>query len=707
MMDSTVRHLRRHWRLNLAVLLCLTLSSAFLAGFATYTGAIETRELRQTLAEAHPAGRTLLITGPRTAFGEALYDLLQERLGNVEEQRLVIRHAVSPADLQPTEGSSQKRTVALLDLYSFDHLAERVRVVDGRLPAQVRLQEAEDIWRPPPIEAIIGRTAAQQSGYGIGDRLSGSGTYHRLEIVGIVEPLEPHADIWGGDFSAFALMTDTRELDAEAIALPLIIAEASMRSNYPEQPIFLHSVSWRVALDRGRISAHGAEALRADLINLQTQFATQNAAISTDLIQILTDTLARLSRVRASFLLLTAQTLLFVLYTLTVFTSFVVERSQVELTLLTARGVSTWQITRLFAAQNLILALAAGLLLGPALAQVAIHVWSRSASGFVPSALSGGAWLLSGMAAGFGWLALVLPVFLSVRRNVRCQQPMRSRSPQASPIGRRYLDLYLLAFAGLLYWQLNQSGSFLMRQLGDTQAVDPILLLGPTLLLVAVVLVFLRVLPFLLRLVAWPSQRLRGWALSLGLLHLARDPLRASRLVLLVSLTAGLALFSRTFGDSLAHGPEALRSDALAQGVGAALQLNTLTLLLFSVTAFFLANLLAVQGRRGEFGILRPLGLSVRQWLAVLALEGAVILGLGLLAGTLVGWGLSHIMIPYLSQSLVGSSADVAIERLVVDWTAVAWLYALLLAVYGAALAMVWLIQLRSQAQLAQWIGDE
>ncbi|MGD8626386.1 MAG: hypothetical protein PVJ34_17740, partial [Anaerolineae bacterium] len=500
MMDISLRHLRRHWRLNLAVLLCLALASAFLAGFAAYTMGIETGELRQTLAEADPAERTLLVTGPRTAFNPAFYDLFQERLGNLLEQRLVIRHAVSPADPLPAG-----EAVALLDLYAFDRLAERVRLVEGRLPVQVHLREAEDTWRPPPIEVVIGRAAAEQTGYGPGDRLSGSGTYHRLDIVGIVEPLDPAADIWSHDLGAFSVMSDTDDL-----VLPLIVAEASMRSNYPMKPIFPHTVAWRLVLDRQRITAGGADALRADLLNLQAQSTTREAQIGTGLVRILADTLARLSRVRASFFLLTAQTLLFVLYTLTVFASFVLDRAQVELAVLSARGASVWQITRLFAVQHLILALAAGLLLGPALAQAAIYLWSRGTGGFLPGTLPGRAWLFSAITAGFGWLALVLPVFLSARRSVRHRGTLPARPPQQSPIQKRYLDLYLLAFAGLLYWQLNQSGSFLMRQLGDTQVADPLLLLGPTLLLVAAAVVFLRIVPLVLRLVAWPCQHLRG-----------------------------------------------------------------------------------------------------------------------------------------------------------------------------------------------------
>jgi hypothetical protein len=703
MIDLTLRHLHRHWRLNLAVLLCLTLASALLAGFSSYTVAVATQELNQTMDEARPVERSLLITGSRYTFSEALYELLQEKLGQILKDRLVIRYVTSPADQQPaTEGTVQGQTITLLDVYSFDKLPENVRVVEGRLPTQVRLYEAQDTWRPPPIEAVIGMRAAEQSGYGVGDRLSGSGTYHRLDIVGIVEPLDPQDDIWGEDLSAFAL----RDLDADTIALPLIIAPASMRSNYPEEPIFLHTVSWRITLNHHLISVDRAQTLHSDLINFQTQSATVGATTSTDLVRILSDYLARLSRVRMTFLLLTVQTLVFVLYTLTMFTSFMVDRSRVELATLSARGASAWQITRVFALENLILALPA-LLVGPGLAQGAIYLWGRSTGKVVPSTLPGEAWLLSGAAIGLGWLALVLPVFLTARRNALGWQSRRARPAQLSATQKHYLDLYLLAFGGLLYWQLNQSGSFVMRRLENTQLADPLLLIGPSLLLIAIAMVSLRILPFLLRLVAWFSQHLRGLALPVSLSRLARDPLQPSRVVLLISLTTGLMLFTRTFGSSLAYGQEALRSDALAQGTSDTLQLNALALLLFSVIVFFLAHMVSAQGRVRECGVLRAMGLSVRQWLILLVIEGILVLLLGLLAGTIVGLGLSHIMIPYLSQTLADSLAGITIERIPIDWSTVAQLYLQMIVIYGSALALLVLVLMRTRTRWALWMEDE
>ena len=485
-----------------------------------------------------------------------------------------------------------------------------------------------------------------------------------------------------------------------------------MRSVYPDVPVFLHQVSWRITLNHELISVDKAEPLHSDLINFQTQSATVGATTSTSLVRLLAETLGRLSRVRMALLLLTTQSLIFALYTLTMFTSVMVDRSKVELATLSARGASTWQVTGVFALENLILAFLAALLLGPGVAQGVIRLWGMSTGRVVTMTMSPEAWLLSGVAAGLGWLALVLPVFLAARRSFAGWQQRRARPPQLSAVQKRYLDLYLLAFGGLLYWQLNRSGSFVMRavahrRLGNTPLADPLLLIGPSILLIAAAMVFLRIVPFLLRLMARFVQRLRGLVLPLGLSRLARDPLQPSRVVLLISLTVGLMLFTRTFRNSLAHGQDPLRPDALAQGIGSALQLNALTLVLFSVAAFFLVYLFAAQGRGRDFGILRAMGLSDHQWLTLLIIEGLLVLTLGLLAGTVVGVGLSRIMIPYLSQALAESLAGVTVGRITVDWSAIVQSVVLLIGVYGSALVLLVFVLKRTRVHWTLEVGDE
>ena len=710
MMELTLRHLRRHWRLNLAVLLCLTLASALLASLSGYAAAIAERELGRALDEAGPAERTLLITGTPSTFRDELYASLQRTLGKTLQDRLVIRHAALPADPPPSSaGAIHRPLVERLDVYSFDPLAENVRVVEGRLPAQAGMNEAIGNW-PPPVEAVIGQRAAEQADVGIGDRLTANNLYHRLDIVGIVEPLDPDDDLWGGDLRAFAVVTGTGDFEPDALALPLIIAAESMQS-YLGSPVFPHEISWRITLNIRRLSPATAEALHSNLTNFQAQSATQGATTNTGLLRILDDSLMRLARLRVALWLLTAQTLALVLYALTMFTSFVVDRSRAEVAALGAQGASVWQIARVFALENLLLALPAALLLGPGLAQVILLLWGQIRGELLPSRLSGELWLLSVLAAAVGWLALVLSVVSVARRGSHQPQATHARPPQQSVLHKRYVDLYLLAFGGLLVWQLNRSGSFLARavagsRLGNVPLADPLLLLGPLVLLIAVALVSLRIVPFVLQLVARIFQHQRGWALPLGLLRPARDPLQPGRVLLLVGLVAGLALFARIFGDSLAH-QQAPQSDALVQGIAGAFQLNALLLVLFCVATMFLAYVVAAQGRGHELGILRAMGLPARRWPILLVVEGCLVLILGLLAGIFVGLGLSYTMIPYLSPALIEPLAGTAIEQIVVDWPAVARLYVVLLALYGLALVLLWWVLGRGHVRRAPRLEDE
>jgi putative ABC transport system permease protein len=151
----------------------------------------------------------------------------------------------------------------------------------------------------------------------------------------------------------------------------------------------------------------------------------------------------------------------------------------------------------------------------------------------------------------------------------------------------------------------------------------------------------------------------------------------------------------------------ALQQDALAQGTSGALRLNTLTLALFSVTAFALFHFFAAQQRVVEFGVLRAMGLSARQLLALLLTEGALALALGLAAGVGIGYGLSRVMIPYLSQALSASLSGVSIEQIVMDWPSVAQLYTLLVVFYGLVLVLLLLLLTRVGVHQAMRMGDE
>ena len=68
----------------------------------------------------------------------------------------------------------------------------------------------------------------------------------------------------------------------------------------------------------------------------------------------------------------------------------------------------------------------------------------------------------------------------------------------------------MLAVIGLLWWQVEQQGAFLVRPLGDTgYSIDFSLLLGPVLAFVAFGLLVLRFFPLVLRFLARAAEPLR------------------------------------------------------------------------------------------------------------------------------------------------------------------------------------------------------
>jgi hypothetical protein len=711
MIGSSYQRFRHRWRLNSAVLLCLTLASALLAVSSGYGRQVATEELQQSLDETSPAGRTLLVTGSRYSFTDDMGQRLREILGEALKDHLVIRHAMSWPDQQPVINvAGQDAAVTTLNLYSFNLLAENVRVVEGRLPGQVRLYEATDSWRPPPIEAVIGRQAAEQSGYRIGDRVSGMKGYHRLNIVGIVEALDPSDDLWGQDLSAFEIAPGENGNGPENFGLPLIIASTSMQSNYPERPVFVHEVSWRITINRHSIDVDKVNALRSDLINFQTQSATKRASLQTDLVDILEDLQTRVSRLRTMVYLLSAQALVLVLYALSSFATSLIARTRVELATLAGRGASVWQVLQVYITEKLLMALVAALFLGPGLAQVSLYLWNMSSGDHSLAGLGREAWLLSGLAAGLGWLSLVSPAYSTVRKGSTELQSWRRRPSQRSLIQRRYIDVFLLVFGGLLTWQLNRSGSFLMQSIGESRLADPLLLTGPTLMVIAAAMTSLRALPTIFRLADRLSQPLRNVVIALCFSRLARDPLPLGRLVLLVGLTAGLVLFSSIFADTSTSANEKLQlfqHDVLAQGITNALRLNATALTVFSLTVFALGHLFSALDRREEYSVLRATGFSIRQSVALLVVEGSLVLALGLATGVAVGLGLSRIMIPFFLEMLIDQFGEPILTQLAVDWSSVLRPYLLLVAIYVSALALLAGALLHTRAHWTMSIGDE
>jgi putative ABC transport system permease protein len=891
----SARHLLRHWRLHLIILLFLVLASALVAGLPMYAKAIAAQGLRQAVAEATPSERNLLLSASTyrgARLTSAAYGDLLGALGDLVEGRLEVREVV--VNLKRALGLPQdldKRQPTSARLYAFDSLSPYIRIVEGRLPEHVEPKTQAEALRPPVLEVAIGAQSAAESGLSIGDWLTAT-SGAEIQIVGIIAPLDPADDIWWGLEAPFGFRIPFLG-DEDIFTLPAITSLQSLRTYF-----VFHQASWRVLLDRGQITADRVDQIEAALTRVETRMQAYKIQTVTGVPEFLAAYRRQLATARMSLTLLSAQAFVFALYALAMMTSFLLERSQGELVTLAGRGAGRLQITLIFAVEFLGMTLLAAALLGPVVARAAINLWALD-SGSPPTwDILAESRYLALATAGASWLALVIPVYFSSRIDLLEWQRQVARPARRAGWQRLYLDLLLLAFGGLIYWQLTESGSFILRRVGSDQFADPILLLGPSLLLIAVALVFLRVFPYVLRLASWLTKGVRGAILPLGLARLSRDPRGPSRVVLLISLAAGLILFANAFENSLAvrqaqvahylagadlrlslpeesveavrslpgvldaspvllgqlrtkeqrlvnlmavdpetfghvagyppdftnlaipgimnalqpqidpevlpavlsaaalpkgvslrdqytlyltgrqltldvrgsivnfpavsgsfvvvslpdlnkmvdlaslgrtsqseiwldvepemHSAlasdprligqivedataqfESLQSDALAQGAIRAFRLNALTLAVLSVAAFVLVHYFSARRRTYEFSILRAAGAAPWQLLVLLVTEGLLVVSLGLLAGTAIGYGLSRIMVGYLSPVLSAATAGVPIVEIAIDWSGVARQYAVLVGAYLVAMLILLLVLLRAGVHRVLRMGEE
>jgi hypothetical protein len=151
----------------------------------------------------------------------------------------------------------------------------------------------------------------------------------------------------------------------------------------------------------------------------------------------------------------------------------------------------------------------------------------------------------------------------------------------------------------------------------------------------------------------------------------------------------------------------ALQSNLIALETLAAFNLNAGTLAVLSIMIFLLVHYYAAHQRLYEFSLLRSMGLSTRQLLSLLSLEGAMMLALGLLAGSGLGYGLAQIMRPFLSRTLTVALGGDALHHILLDWFEVSGLYILLIGFYALALLLLLLLLLRGGIHRALRIGEE
>ena len=487
-------------------------------------------------------------------------EVVQDRLGWLSQET----HRSGRAQSLPAaaDATGLRLSPENSDAYLFfrSEFQEHTRLVAGRWPNGVA-GTAED--GSLSLEAALGAPAADSLGWSPGAAVTlfpfGTDSAERvtIRVVGIVEPKNPKEIYWLSNLSAFRIMAED-----DQVLVPIYVPEEGFFSGLGAQyPMLLSTYRWYVFLDAASLRSNTAVQVREDLETLEADLSRlfpRSLAFSS-LGHAVETYQRRLSLARVPLFLFASLVVAAVLYYLVLVTGMLVRSRGPEAAVLGSRGGTQLQVGALLGLGEGLAVVLPAVAVGPFLGWAVARTLPVGDSGMgdATTGLSLSVFLVA-TAVGVACLGIFLLAGLGVARQGIVQFLRQRTRPLESPALYRYaLDLLLLALVALLWWQVRGRGGFLTRRLlGDELDIDPSLLLGPALFLLAVGLGLLRLLPYLLRLLVRLVEPL-GWAwLAHGLRRMARDPLPYSTLGVLLMLATALGLFGAMFGATLTQSQE-------------------------------------------------------------------------------------------------------------------------------------------------------
>ena len=558
----TTRRVRTSWWLTLASGFGVLLAVTVVAVAIIHSNTLAKAGFRYILSPGiNPGIGTLGLTMviPDRPLGRKDYDTL----GGVVEEAVLANLGELPR-IGNRLGLTQRLP------YSFDSIVveqdsttylffqegfeEHVRLVSGRFTEPSALSGGP-IAR---MEVLIGFEAAQILRLTDGSQLALI-PFERelteqvvLTVVGVVEAIDPADPYWFQDPPRLAL-----EEEEESFVAPFYVSEADffnvMGVRYP---MLLGDYWWYVALDVDSLDPASAGVARRALDSLEAEVNRtfpRSYALS-GLGGVVTEFERDVAIARVPLFLFTFLVVGVVLYYLALLSWMMAYRRGSEAAMLRSRGASTFQVGVLLGlGEGLVVAVPA-VAVGPFLA-LAI---ARSLPvgdvdlGQLSVGLSPSVFLLAA-AVGLACIA----VFVASGLGVAGQSIIQFLRERARPTGRaalyRYsIDLLILAAIGMVWWQISGRGGFITRRVfGEGVEADLTLLVGPALVLLGVGLAMLRMLPYVLRLLARLTASIRSVWLVYGLSRMARDPLRYGAMAVLLMMATALGSFGATFGPTL------------------------------------------------------------------------------------------------------------------------------------------------------------
>ncbi len=562
------RRLGNSWLLLAVTSFGILASVTIMSTGALYARALGEAGLRHSVSSFSPEVHNAQITAQNRPLGRADYIALEslaeesynsrlgemikstERFGRTQRNLTLLTTPTSPI-----LGSPNGRAFFLTGF------EEHTVLTDGRWPNSGAFKESGGQGE---IEIVLGTGSSSHQSHFVGDQLflvpqRGSSERIPFKIVGLVEPIDANEEYWMDQPNYFDLVPI-----AESVVVPIFVNEddffEGLGARYPN---LVGDFGFFLYLDAGYLTVGNADDVKQQVLGVETDLnKVYPRTLMLSRLSLTVDEFNRaLTLAKIPLYLYLSLVVVVVLYFLALITGTLGRSQAEEAGLLRSRGASVLQVSGVLALAETAVALVA-MVVGPFLA------WGIVKTLLLDTINPGGEFATPiplGLAGDMFWmgalggvLALVVLLFTTAgRARMGTLESLlaRTRPPSVPFLHRYYLDILAVLTVTLIWFQVRGRNGFVAEELSSQGLnVDPTLILGPVLGLFAAAVLLLRVLPLVVRLLAWAGTRTGAAWFQFSLLRLARDPIPHGSLAVILMLAAALGVFSATFQSSLSQG---------------------------------------------------------------------------------------------------------------------------------------------------------
>ncbi|MGG6309965.1 ABC transporter permease [Paenibacillus macerans] len=545
---------RKMWNtkwLTLSTLLGLIVAVSFTVSIPMYSDGSLKRVVATTLkseSEGLPAGSLIMSyqapggtktdLGALEAVNQYIIDEVPKEIGFPNDAYVNLR-AIRSTEVYPEDptkvDASRTRTMSIV---SMSGLQDHISLTGGQLYSE---QTDGDT-----IEALMLEEAMYRQDLHVGDVmeypvLSGVDVTLKVKIVGTFQAADENDPYWYQGFEGMM----------NSFYIPEQVFNDNLLKNLS---IPLHNSSWYYAFDLSEIQTSQLSPLSdtLDRLNVDLYQKLKDTKVDVSFGSLLNDFRKQSLQMQTMLFTLAAPMIAMVFYYIVMNARQALDKQQSDIAVLRSRGASTKQIIFIYLLESMILGVAA-LVVGPLLGWF-MSKSIGSADGFltfvnrksIPVGFNFDALALGGAAVIIAILATLLPAVSYARSSIVKAKQKQARSDRKPFWQRWFLDIVLMGIAGYGYYLFNerQMLTFQTGMTTDELQIQPFLFFVPALAIFSIGLFFLRVFPWLLKLIGWIGKKWLPVPYYLSLTQLSRSSSSYYPLMILLVLTLGLGVYN-------------------------------------------------------------------------------------------------------------------------------------------------------------------